>query len=365
VTFTTSGSIENADITSGRGGGTGGTGTGGDGGLIERVKITQLHSLVSGSGSSQFYVEAGSGGGSSHGAAGSASGIKGLTITDKTGGGNHYEVRSGAGGTGSTTGGTGGTADGITLAGPLADIWINSDGAANGGDALAAGGVAGKGGAVKNVSGKAGYLAVFAGLGGDATASGGQGGDGGAIDAINVAVTVMAQQIASGSGGDGGNAGGGTGGTGGLITNVKIGGTGDLGNFAKNFGTGLFEMGGLFAGLAGSGQTAGITGSINGVSAKRIAAILAAAPNTDANNLTALNAVHDLANITATSIGADVNAPAGFTFINAGGVGFNLGDGDTALDGLVIVRDGAGTVGDGFAEATVNTLTDSSFLFRV
>ena len=260
-----------------------------------------------------------------------------MTITDKVGGGNDYEIRPGRGGNGSTNGGNGGTVDGITLAAPLADIHIG-DGSGSGGPAFAAGAIGGNAGAIKNVSGKAGYLTIRSGSGGDSTASGGQGGDGGAIDAINVAVTVMAQQIASGSGGEGGAAGGGTGGTGGPITAVKITGAGDIGNFAKLFGTDLDEMGGLFAGLAGPGQTAGLAGSIDGVTAKRIAAILAADETTAANALTALNAVHALANITATAIGADVDPLPGFTFIDVVNAGFVLGDGDTARDGLVIVR---------------------------
>ena len=53
-------------------------------------------------------------------------------------------------------------------------------------------------------------------------------------------------------------------------------------------------------------------------------------------------------NITANVIGADKNGDGNFDFTNAGAAGFGLNQGDTAIDGLVIVKSG------GFDDATVN-----------
>jgi hypothetical protein len=95
-------------------------------------------------------------------------------------------------------------------------------------------------------------------------------------------------------------------------------------------------MGGLFAGTAGGGTTAGVTGEISNVQAARIAAILAANTATEADALTTANAVSALSRITAKVIGADIDGDGAFDFTDAGAAGFNLGDGDTAIDGLVI-----------------------------
>ena len=109
-------------------------------------------------------------------------------------------------------------------------------------------------------------------------------------------------------------------------------------------------MGGLLAGQGGS--VAGIVdaaknGSILGVSATRIAAILAGAPGASA--LTADNAVKKITlGSGVTTIGADTGS-AGFSFTdnvsgpNPSNGTFLLGDGDTAIDGLVIVKTGGFT----------------------
>jgi hypothetical protein len=131
--------------------------------------------------------------------------------------------------------------------------------------------------------------------------------------------------------------GGALGGNGGSISNVHV--AGDIGDFSSSFNqvkpgfdTG---MGGLIAGQAGTGGTA-INGSISFVTATRIAAILAGRPA--ANNITSANAVRSLTLINAQIIGADVNHNEIFDFTDAGPSGFNLGDGDTAIDGFVLVK---------------------------
>ena len=54
--------------------------------------------------------------------------------------------------------------------------------------------------------------------------------------------------------------------------------------------------------------------------------------------LTADNAVTVISGLKTKVIGADIDGDGTFDFIDAGAVGFNLGDGDTAIDGLVIVK---------------------------
>ena len=48
--------------------------------------------------------------------------------------------------------------------------------------------------------------------------------------------------------------------------------------------------------------------------------------------------MQSLTQISAQVIGADVNHNEVFDFTNAGPAGFNLGDGDTAIDGFVLVK---------------------------
>ncbi len=331
-------------------------GTGGAGGAVDHVTITQVHSLVSGSSASEFKITSGKGGDSTNGAAGVGAAISVLTISDKVGG-NFYQIKPGNGGKGATSGGDAGKVDTVTVAAPLADVRIGGTGIGTGGAATTAGMTGGHGANIANVKGTAGYLFVNAGAGGAGPANGGHGGNGGDVNDINVAVTVMAQQIASGSGGKGGTSNNATGGNGGKITNVHITGVGDIGNFAKNFGTGLDEMGGLFVGLGGvatgAGAVPGITGSVDHVTARRIASILAADSSTTASSLTTANAAHDVSNITAAIIDADVNGNHLFDFTEGGAaVGFQppgTPDGDTALDGLVLA------LSAGFDTATVHT----------
>ncbi|HEX8296025.1 MAG TPA: hypothetical protein VF593_06975, partial [Chthoniobacteraceae bacterium] len=113
-------------------------------------------------------------------------------------------------------------------------------------------------------------------------------------------------------------------------------------------GLALDAMGGLIAGLGGSGAVTGANGSITDVSAGRIAAIFAAGA-TLAGPLDGTNAVFALANIQAgKALGADLDADGIFDFTNNGGTAdFELGI-DDPVDGLVLVRSA------GFTGATVN-----------
>ena len=203
---------------------------------------------------------------------------------------------------------------------------------------------------MENVTGIAGILRAVGGDGGAAFGAGGAGGAGGAVQKITATVTRFAQAFIGGSGGNSGASTAGA--AGGSVTDIKI--TGDIGNFAKapnlagtQFGIALNQMGGIFTGLGGTGLTTGSTGSVANVTATRIAAILAGKiGTTTASNLTTANAVAQISNVHATVFGAD-NANAGiFDFTDSTGAPnpnngiFQLGDGDTALDGLVIVKNG-------------------------
>ena len=123
-------------------------------------------------------------------------------------------------------------------------------------------------------------------------------------------------------------------------------------------------MGGIVAGFGG--RVGGVidttkNGSVTGVTADRIAAIVAGAAN--ANALTTDNAVSKITGIKALVIGADLNGNGSFNFTdNPGGPHpanglFLLGDGDTALDGLVIVKTGGA--------ANLTGLTGPTFIIEV
>ena len=101
-----------------------------------------------------------------------------------------------------------------------------------------------------------------------------------------------------------------------------------------------------------TGGTAGIAGDVTGITATRIAAIIAVNSTTTSSNLTAANAVAHLKDVTANAIGADVNGDGLFSLrTDVGGNGFVLGTGDDIIDGLVIA------LASGFDAATVKTLT--------
>ena len=112
-------------------------------------------------------------------------------------------------------------------------------------------------------------------------------------------------------------------------------------------------MGGLIVGLGGSvnGVFDSIrNGSINSVTATRIAAILAGAQAED--NVTAFNAVKSITGLSASHIGADVDGDRQFDWIEntSTQVGFQLPGAPTTTDtddvprdGIVIVKTGGFT----------------------
>ena len=246
----------------------------------------------------------------------------------------------GIGGNSTTAGGgAGGKVSGIALTGLHSTLNVTGG---SGGSGATSGGA---GGLVENVTGKMDILRAIAGDGGDGTTSTGNGGAGGDTQKINATVARFAQMLRGGAGGNAGASA--IGGLGGSVKDSTI--IGDIGNFGKGldalgasqFGIGTAQMGGLFAGTGGTGGTPGAAGGIVNVTATRIAAILAVNQNTTASSLTTANAVTQINNVHATVFGAD-NVNAGiYDFVdNVGTIGFVLGDGDTAIDGLIIVKSG-------------------------
>jgi hypothetical protein len=190
-----------------------------------------------------------------------------------------------------------------TGASPLGSITIVA------GDGSGAGNKAGNGGSIVNAVGYVGASGVTllqAGLGG---ATAGRGAAGGSITDVSILggggvgaeLRVQAGDASStsnakvgGTGGsvkglgvdplengtifrrivagDGGDNTGGKGGLGGSVINVDV--DGDIG-VRRGQGFGYSFMGGIFAGLGGSGSSAGAAGSVTGISADAIAAIVA------------------------------------------------------------------------------------------
>lgn len=299
----------------------GGTGNGGNQGIVKNVTIRNLAALDTLDIVGNDGGFAGSGGGNG----GSGGGVSKITVEAPaaiTGG---VTIEAGRGGDGrgaNSVGGVGGAVAEIALNGPNTRFTIESG---DGGKGAAQGG---KGGAVSVVSGSIREVNLFSGDGGAATT--GTGGAGGKIDKLDFRrVGDFVRRIVAGDGGDGATLGG----VGGSINDVLV--IGDIGDFDASFGVGDTAMGGIFAGQAGLGASAQ-NGSVSKINATRIAAIAAGTPA--ANALTAANAVHSLTEITAFIVGADVAADGDFDFTNAGIAGFALGQGDTALDGLVIAR---------------------------
>jgi hypothetical protein len=237
--------------------------------------------------------------------------------------------RAGGAGVGSGKGGNSGSISNVSLFGPLTNFFVQTT---NGGASDS--GQGGSSGSISNVHGVVGTLIVETGDGGSAIGATGKGGIGGSVNGVNItSVNSFVRWILAGNGGNGGLLGG----NGGSIANVHV--AGDIGDFASAFSlvnpNVALGMGGLIAGQAGTGGVA-VNGSISQVSATRIAAIFAGRPAP--NNITAANAVQSLTLISAQVIGADVNHNELFDFTDAGPAGFNLGDGDTAIDGFVLVK---------------------------
>ncbi len=323
VNFTNNGSISDVISIDGGDGGNGDL-TGGLGGNVLRVNLTN-------NGAGNFAIESGDGGSADFvaGTSGALGGsVSAAIFKDRIGGTLSLDI--GSGGSGGAAGNAG-VIDGVKLTAPLATVLLGFDELGAGGESAA--GTGGVGAGINAISGKVGFFAARAGAGGDGV-SGGLGGD---IQGIKLVASIAVQQLRAGQGGE---ATSGTGGAGGSIASVQV--RGDIGNFAQPFGIDLDEMGGLIAGK--SGGVGAENGSISNVQATRIAAIFAADDATRANNLTIANTVFALTNVKASTIGADLDGDEAFDFIDnavtPNGT-FGLGEGDTAVDGLVIAPDEA------------------------
>lgn len=350
------GAAESISVTTFGGGQGVGTGAGGNGGAISGVTFKALVSsaelaignFIGGGVATGDAARGGNGGAVSKvdiSAPATAAFTKGISI---------YGGSGGDASTDTGRGGSGGSVSAVRLDAPDSLLQINcgagleSLGGGAGGTGLKSAG--GNGGAVSGVTGKIGQLLVVGQRGGDAD---GKGGVGGSVSGVNLSeVTNFVQFIAGGTGGNALDSLG-TPGRGGNIAAVKV--AGDVGNFAATFNldpaatmaSGTPGMGGLVAGQAGarSGEDIDprLNGSITGVSATRIAAILAGNvfgkpfTGTKPDGLTNAHAVSKLSGIAATVIGADAVPGGGFDFTDVNALGFQLGGGDTAKDGLVIV----------------------------
>jgi len=356
------GAPDSITISSGNGGASSGKGIGANGGAVSKVTYngTQpAHALYIGSGDGGDSPGDGARGGNGGAVSTVTLSIPGTSTVDEAA--VIYGGNGGAAGGEGGKGGNGGSISTLMLDALTSTVRVNNGtnhGDLHGGDGgsglLSAGG---KGGSITNIKGRVGLLLVSAQRGGSAEMLGG---DGGSVSTIFLnSVGQFVQLIAGGVGGNSGMDG--TPGRGGNLSGITI--PDDIGNFDATFGldplavpgTADPQMGGLIAGLAGSKDGADVdparNGTISGIAATRIAAILAGsviAPGgvfdgTKANGLTQSNAVSKITKIAGVSkLGADAIMPTGFTFIdnNPGGGGngmFQLGDGDTAQDGLVIV----------------------------
>jgi hypothetical protein len=144
---------------------------------------------------------------------------------------------------------------------------------------------------------------------------------------------------------------GGTAGLGGSITNVKITGSGVIGDFSTHFlvmADSNDGMGGLIVGQGGAVNGAydvDRNGSINGVTASRIAAVIAGAQA--GLNVTNFNAVKAITGLKTALIGADYDGDRQFDWVETvpTQAGFQLPGAplttdvdDVPGDGLIIVK---------------------------
>ena len=370
VTLNNLGGIGGFSIASGEGGHlSGGQGTGGNSGAVSKITI---HSSAADTGNN--LIHSGQGGGplanpgfgpfpaqvTANGNGGNSGNLSNIVVTDTFGASNPFEIYAGvplnqfAGGGKSgpvlgmegigaaAKGGNIGSVTGVSLDGASSKFIIGkSDAAGSASSNLES--AAGAGGSISNITGKIGTLDILAPSGGSAGTSG-HGGAGGSISGIHLtAVSQFVHLIAAGNGGSGK-----IGGVGGSVSDVNV--PGDIGNFSADFGlsTSSSTMGGLVAGMHGTGGGLAANGGVTKITASRIAAILAGMPA--ANEIGYDNAVSKIAKISATVIGADVNGNTTFNFNEGSGstVSYepdNAGtatDGDTAVDGLVIVKQNSG-----------------------
>lgn len=339
-----SGKIANARITNTMGdaesfliqtgaGGSSSFRNGGRAGSITNVEID-----IAGGAASKVSILGGiGGGGMKAGQGGSLSNLKisaANALTDQA------EISCGNGGAGVFRGGNGGNSGSIhnlTLDLPGSLVFINAGsyaGVRGGFSGDNANDVGGNGGSVSGIKGHVGTLVLAAPNGGYGE---GRGGNGGSITRVNLTeVDNFVRLIRAGDGGGSASRPG----TGGNLSGIHV--AGDIGDFTSSFGikTDANEgMGGLIAGQAGgTSDTIPLrkNGSISNVTADRIAAILAGAPT--ASGIDRFNAVISISSLKGvTKVGADVDGNTAFDFTDVGSLGYNFGDGDTALDGLVVV----------------------------
>ena len=374
------------DIASGDGGSSFlGSGSAGNGGKLSKITLTskapiggsaQIHSGSGGSGGLQSQRANGPGGPTGYflgiGNGGNSGDVSAVRVDDWAGGSTPFEIYAGVpvastGGPKTSGGMTGfgaashggsiGSVSGISLNPDAAHDSSNSHFIIGKADAAGSGGGdpeshGGNGGSISGVTGLVGTLDILAPAGGDGFGqfpggpdSFGVGGTGGSISGINVTTSGaghFVHLIAAGDGGAGSMPG-----AGGSVTKVKV--AGDIGNVTGSFNLSTDEsgMGGLVAGLGGAGDT-DLNGSISGINVgtHTIAAILAGRPA--ANGITVANAVTKISGIVAGKIGADNGTIGIFDYMegSSSDTAFQPNstntttDGDTALDGLVIVNKG-------------------------
>lgn len=291
-------------------------------------------------------LELGAGRGGDGGNGGRGGNLLNIKVTGSPDNGLHLGAGSGGDATNPDgKGGNSGTVTGLTFDTILTNISINAGvftgvKGGNGGAGSTAKG--GNGGGVTKILG--GDSMIVAGAEGGS--AGGKGGNGGSVSNIGSFKTgLRLSMVHGGDGGDGAIAG-----KGGNISNLK-GLTVEIGNFSKNFGFFLssnIRMGGLSVGQGGSvngNVDESKNGSISSIKAAvstpiTIASIVAGLPAND--NVTLENAVTRISNVKA-FVGHDIvtDGPGEITVSNnVGTPGFHLGEGDTLVDGIVIVKQG-------------------------
>jgi len=316
-------------LTGGAGGAVNEDGAGGTGGGILRTMVT-----ISG-GAASLAITGGAGGNADDEGRGGIGGAIATSVVRSHSPLPTGTITSGAGGAGGSDTGAGGAGGKI---GTLNLSAINSTlavvGGAGGSSNSAARG--GAGGTIDGVFGSVDAIRLAAGDAGNSPA--GSGGTGGSIRNVAFdAVGRFVQALVAGNGGNGTTAG-----AGGSVAKISI--PGDIGDFTKSFDVvSSTGMGGIVAGQKGNGTGKATNGSISTVFAERIATMIAGRPAANAIGYT--NGVFKITNITTGVLGADVNNDGDFDFIDGGlQAGYQPDDarttldGDTALDGLVVVR---------------------------
>ena len=350
VTITNHGGIKNGMIqVFAGGGGDADLEDGGAAGSISGLTIFSQAPL----GSEGIQIETESGGDSNVANGGNAGSITNVKIVGESAGGELY-ISTNVGGNGGSSqgssatskGGAGGSISKVALDTPAMNVFIGEAGLEGYGNAQ--GGNAGK---ISEVSGEVGELSIMARGGGHSNPAllTGKGGNGGSIDKINIAAVASAvKTIAAGSGGNAAQAA--NVGAGGSVTNVFV--DGDIGDFQQAFGQ---LQGGILAGQGGIalGKVVSMkNGSVTGITADRIASIIAA--NTtmpfppQPNLLSGDFSVFKLDKIAATMIGANfvendgkgtiTKRPFSFDFVDNTASPSVFDNADLPLDGLVIAR---------------------------